>query len=71
MKDVRKRLKSEVEIVRVDNGAYRPFKKTLSTFLTHVVRSVACLCHIVYVYSFNILWYNNVITKILFAIIIY
>ena len=43
MKDVRKRLKSEVEIVRVDNGAYRPFKKTLSTFLTHVVRSVACV----------------------------
>lgn len=43
MKDIRKRLNSEVEIVRVENGAYRPFKKTLSAFLTHVVRSVACV----------------------------
>ena len=34
--DIRKRLNSEVDIVRVENGAYRPLKKTLSTFLTHV-----------------------------------
>ena len=39
VKDIRKRLNSEVDIVRVENGAYRPFKKTLSAFLTHIVSS--------------------------------
>lgn len=49
MKDVRKHLNSEVEVVRVENGngAYRPFKKTLSAFLTHVVRSFTCMCRVV------------------------
>ena len=37
MKDIRRRLNSEVDIVRVENGAYRPFKETLSSFLTHIV----------------------------------
>ena len=55
VKDVRKRLNSKVEIVRVESGAYRPFKKTLSAFLTHVVCSFACVVS----YSFNFLWYNN------------
>ena len=39
MKDIRKQLNSEVDIIRVENGAYRPFKKTLSAFLTRIVSS--------------------------------
>lgn len=42
MKDVRKRLNAEVDVIRVENGAYRPFKKTLSAFLTHIVSKFAC-----------------------------
>ena len=37
VKEVRKKLNSEVDIVRVENGAYRPFKDTLSSFLVHIV----------------------------------
>ena len=45
VKDIRKRLNSEVDIVRIENGAYRPFKETLSTFLSHIVSS----CNVVVV----------------------
>lgn len=38
MKAIRKKLNSEVDIKRVENGAYRPFKATLSSFLEHIVR---------------------------------
>ena len=41
VKDVRKRLNAEVDVVRVENGAYRPFKKTLLAFLTHIVSTFA------------------------------
>lgn len=37
VKDVRKQLNVEVDIVRLENGAYHPFRKTLSAFLAHVV----------------------------------
>ena len=37
VKDIRKRLNSEVDIVQIENGAYHPFKETLSTF--HIVSS--------------------------------
>ena len=39
---MRKQLNSEVDIVRVENGAYRPFKKTLSALLTKIVSSISC-----------------------------
>ena len=47
MKDIRKRLNSEVDIIRIENGAYRPFKKILSAFLSHVVSSCTKLLVIV------------------------
>ena len=37
VKTIRKRLNSEVDVVQVENGAYRPFKETLSLFLKHIV----------------------------------
>ena len=37
VKDVRKQLNAEVDIVQVENGAYHPFRKTLSAFLAHIV----------------------------------
>ena len=37
VKEVRKKLNSKVDIVRVENGAYRPIKDTLSSFLAHIV----------------------------------
>ena len=62
MKDTRKRLNSEVDLVRVENGAYCPFKKTLSAFLTHIVSSFTqllmaydCLLIIKLVYIHNII----------------
>ena len=37
VKELRKRLNSEVEIISVNGGAYRSLKKTLSTVLQHLV----------------------------------
>ena len=37
VKSIRRRLNSEVDIISVANGAYRPFVSTLSTVLRHVV----------------------------------
>ena len=37
VKAVRTRLYSEVDVVRDDNGAYWPFKETLSSCLSHLV----------------------------------
>ena len=56
VKSVRKRLNSEVEIVRVENGAFRPLKATLSTFLTHIV---SALCYIVGGISLSVFFYFN------------
>ena len=53
VKSVRKRLNSEVEIVRVENGAFRPLKATLSTYLTHIV---SALCYAVGVISLSSLF---------------
>ena len=37
VKLIRKKLNSEVDMIRIENGAYRPFKSTLSSFLSHIV----------------------------------
>ena len=40
VKAIRNQLNSEVDIIRVENGAYRPFKKTLSTFLAYIATAL-------------------------------
>lgn len=57
VKDIRKRLNSEVDVVHVENGAYRPFKKTLSAFLTHIVSLFTRDILHVYTCNFKFFWF--------------
>ena len=52
VKSIRKQLNLEVDIIRVENGAYCPLNKTLSTFLAHIV-SLADSNSVVVSLSFN------------------